>query len=474
MRFVCVAGSGEPPRSIANCNQRRGGARLSIYLPADSWKLNILSGAGYKDPVALRQYARELIQAPFDLSTDPKFRATLITISGEEQVLVATMHHIASDGWSTGILVKEVVELYESFVEQRPSSLQPLPVQYADYAIWQRTYLQGETLNKKLGYWKAKLEHAAALQLPTDYPRPPIQTMKGATASVQLGKDLATRLQLFSNQQGTTLFMTLLAAFKVLLHRYSGQEDITVGTPVANRTQQETSDLIGFFVNTLALRSEVRGEDNFTGLLEQVKATTLDAYTHQDVPFEKVVEAVMTSRDLSRSPLFQVLFVFQNTPDVPQLKFGDVELSAESAVQQTSKFDLSLFVAKHGEGVQVSFEYNTDLYRAETIQQMLSHFEQLLFALLDNPAQRLGSVQMLSKAEKQQLLVDFNDTAVSYAGNESVLSLFENQATRTPDAIALVFENTQVRYRELNERSNQVAHYLREKGYSREPWCRFA
>ncbi len=440
------------------------GQGYQYILPADSWELTITDGASYQDAATLKSYVHTLTQAPFDLSSGHMLRAELIRLSETEQVLVATMHHIASDGWSASILVREVVELYQSFTEKRPAHLQPLPVQYADYALWQRTYLQGEVWENKLNYWKTKLEGAAALQLPTDHPRPALQTTHGATTSFQVNKDIATRLQAFSQQQGTTLFMTLLAGFKVLLHRYSGQEDITVGTPIANRTQHETEQLIGFFVNTLALRSEVNGAESFTQLVQQVKTTTLEAYTHQDVPFEKVVETVMKSRDLSRSPLFQVMFVLQNTPDVPELKFGDVQLSAEGFTQQTAKYDLSLFVTDNGNGLQGAVEYNTDLYEEATIRKMLVHFEQLLLSVLENPAQEVGRLAMLQQAEEAQLLFEFNDTDTAFPQDKSIVDLFELQATKTPDATALVFETESLSYRELNERSNQLAHYLQERG----------
>lgn len=450
--------------SLRTVIREADGQGYQHILPLSTWQLARTDGTNFKNETELNGYVHSLIHRPFNLAEEHMLRAELIQLNTTEHLLVATMHHIASDGWSTSILVKEVVELYESFIEQRAANLQPLPVQYADYAVWQRNYLQGETWNRKLGYWKTKLGHAASLQLPTDFPRPAIQTMNGATASFQLSKEIATRLHLFSKQQGATLFMTLLAAFKVLLHRYSGQEDITVGTPIANRTQAETEELIGFFVNTLALRSEVSGEDSFSNLVQQVKATTLEAYTHQDVPFEKVVEAVMTTRDLSRSPLFQVLFVLQNTPDVPELKFGSVKLSVQGLPQQTSKYDLSLFINENSNGLNAGIEYNTDLYQARTIHRMMTHFEQLLLAALENPGAQLGRLQMLNTAEEQQLLFDFNNTAVAYPHEESIVSLFEKQAAATPHEIALVFEEELVSYRELNERSNQLALYLGSKG----------
>ncbi|MEJ7675699.1 MAG: condensation domain-containing protein [Chitinophagaceae bacterium] len=308
------------------------------------WQLNVVDGHLFQNnTLGLKQYIDKLIREPFDLSKDDMIRAHLITLNNQEHVLVVTMHHIASDGWSLSIFTKELVELYGYYINERTALPEPLKLQYADYAIWQRQHLQGELLNKKISYWKEKLKGVSPLQLPTDYIRPTVQSTKGALKSFNIDKELSGQLVQLSNQQSTTLFMTLLAAFKTLMHRYSGQQDICVGTPVANRAQQELEELIGFFVNTLAIRSEVKSDASFIELLQQVKSTTLEAYEYQDVPFEKVVEVVVKERDLSRNPLFQVLLVMQNTPEVQEFRLGEVQLSVEGYTHETTKFDISIF-----------------------------------------------------------------------------------------------------------------------------------
>jgi amino acid adenylation domain-containing protein/FkbM family methyltransferase len=445
------------------------GSGYQQILSENSWELDITDGSTYaSDSDKLQAYIISLTQAPFDLSKDHMLRATLIELNPLEQVLVATMHHIASDGWSASILVKEVVELYKAFTENREAALPPLEIQYADYSIWQRNYLQGEVWDKKLGYWKTQLQNAAVLQLPTDYSRPAVQSTRGGSIGFTVDKNLSADLQALSQAQGTTLFMTLLSAFKVLLHRYSGQEDISVGSPAANRTHHEVEPLIGFFVNTLTLRSQVEGDMSFKELLQEVKNTTLEAYSHQDVPFEKVVEAVMKERDMSRSPLFQVMFVFQNTPEIPKLQFGEVELSSEGFAQQTSKYDLSLFITQSAAGLQCSLEYNTDLYKEETIEQLETHFTRLLHSIVASPDQKIGELTMLTPSEEHQLIEGFNATSTDYPRDKSLIDLFEEQVASTPDAIAVVFQQGTLTYKELNERSNQLAHYLQSEGIQKE------
>ena len=395
-------------------------------------------------------------------------RADLIKLSQEDHILVATMHHIASDGWSISILVKEVIALYEGYTGNEETVLPGLSVQYADYAIWQRNYLQGELLEAKLGYWKEKLEGVAPLELPADYSRPLVQRSRGATRSFKIDQGLSAKLIALSHEQGATLYMTLLAAFKVLLYRYSGQEDICVGTPIAGRNQQELEGLIGFFVNTLALRSRVSGDMSFRQLLEEVKDTTLAAYSHQEVPFEKVVDAVVKERDMSRNPLFQVMFSLQNTPEVPELRLGELRLSAENQEHTTSKFDISLFIRETSSGIQGTVEYATDLYSGETIDRLISHYTTLLGSIVATPEAQVNSLGMLSAAEEKTLLVEFNATAADYPKDKSIIDLFEEQVKKSPQAIAAVFEDNQLTYKALNDRSNQVARYLQKQGVKAE------
>lgn len=432
---------------------------------SDEWRLVIEDGMDFKaEPSKLRKYTQQLLNKPFDLSKDYMLRGNLIVLGAEEYVLAVNMHHIAADGWSISILVKEIAELYKAFVEDRTPQMQPLPVQYADFAIWQRLHLQGDTLNKKLSYWKQKLEGTAPLQVPTDFPRPAIQSLRGSNAVFKIDKEITLQLIELCKQQGTTLFMTLLAAFKVLMYRYTGQQDICVGTPIAGRLQQETEGLIGFFINTLALRSEVSENELFTALLQQVKLTTLEAYEHQEVPFEKVVDAVVKERDLSRNALFQVMLVLQNTPESPALQLGDVTLIRDPYEQTVSKFDMALFLTETTDGLNGVVQYCTDLFTPATIEKLIAHLHQLIVSIVAQPAQKIGTIQMLSKAEETQLLVEFNDTARDYPLDKSIVCLFEEQVIKTPDAIAVVFGNETITYRELNHKANQLACFLRRKG----------
>jgi amino acid adenylation domain-containing protein len=441
------------------------GQPLQYIQDENSCKVNFIDGHQYLDnPEALQQAIKELIRKPFNLATDHMLRIDLISIDEEQHILIATMHHIASDAWSTPVLVKEVVELYSAFIENREPLLLPLKIQYADYAIWQRNYLQGEILNKKLGYWKEKLKGLTPLQLPTDFPRPAIQSSKGANAYFSIDKETTEQLHLLRQQQGSTLFMTLIAVYKIMLSRYSSQQDICVGTSIASREKQELENLIGFFVNTLTLRCAVNMDASFADLLYQVKTTTLQAYEHQDVPFEKVVDAVLTERDASRNPLFQVMLVLANTPETSQLKLGDLELYRESYQPDISKFDLTFFINETGDGLQCSVQFCTDLFKEETITRMISHFKQLISTIVKSPHRRIGSLCMLTETEQQQLLVEFNSGAVVYPKDKTIVDLFEEQAARTPDETALVFEEERLTYKQLNERSNQLAHYLRTKG----------
>jgi amino acid adenylation domain-containing protein len=317
-------------------------------------------------------------------------------------------------------------------------------------------------------YWKEKLNEVAPLQLPLDHARPAIQSTRGAIVNFQLNKQLSAAIQSLSQQQGTTLFMTLLATIKVLLYKYSGQQDICVGSPIAGRQHQEVENLIGFFINTIALRTEIKTGVSFTAFLQAVKDTTLEAYAHQELPFEKVVETVVKDRDLSRSPLFQVMFILQNTPEIPVLQLGEVQLTNEGTGQNTAKYELSFNVAQTSNGLQGTIEYCTDLFNEQTICRMIGHLNELLQAIVQTPRQKIELLPILSKAEEDQLVIDFNNTAKVYPGNKTITDLFEEQVTKTPDAIAVLFEEQQLSYRELDERSNQLAHWLVSKGIGKE------
>ena len=454
LRTVILEQEGEPYQFVMN---------------SGGWRLELIDGSSYvHGHEGLQEQIQDLIRKPFNLAKDYMVRAHLISLIDEEYVLIVTMHHIASDGWSMSIFVNELIEFYNAYVEQRPQGLEPLAIQYADYSLWQRNYLQDEVLDEKVGYWKDKLKGIGVLQLPTDYQRPAEWSSRGALLRFNIDKLLSDQLLALSRQEGTTLFMTVLATFKVLLHRYSGQEDICVGTPIANRTQKEVEGLIGFFVNTLALRSDVKSGLTFEELLQQVKGTTMGAYEHLDVPFEKIVEEVVKERDISRNPLFQVMLIMQNTPRSQALHLGEVKLSPEEFIHNTAHFDITFSIAETPKGLEGAVEYATDLYDEETIKRMVGHFSRLLDSIVKNPQQKISGLKMLTEEEEEQLLYEFNNTAVEYPKDKTVVDLFEDQATKTPAAIAVVFEGEQFSYKQLNEKANQLAHYLRSRGIKKE------
>jgi len=402
---------------------------------------------------------------PFNLARGPLLRASLLRLGEENHVVLFTMHHIISDGWSMGVLVNEVAALYEAFHEDRPSPLTELPVQYADFAHWQRQWLQGDVLETQLSYWKRQLADAATLKLPTDRPRPANQTYQGASQTVVLPKGLSAQLYALSRQEGSTLFMTLLAAWQTLLYRYTGQNDISIGTPIANRNRGETEELIGFFVNTLVLRNDLSGDPTFRELLARVRETTLGAYAHQDLPFEQVVDALQPERHLGQTPLFQVMFALHNAPQ-DTLTLPDLTLRSFGSDNTTAKFDLTLNVSESDDVIFAALEYSTDLFEASTIARMLQHFEILLEASARRPDSSINSLPLLTGAEQQQQLVEWSDTTAPFSLDNTIVELFEQQAARTPLATALVYEGTSFTYAELNGRANQLAHYLVGAGVS--------
>ncbi|TQF71321.1 non-ribosomal peptide synthetase [Pseudoalteromonas luteoviolacea] len=401
----------------------------------------------------------------FDLSSDMMLRALLIKLSEREHILVVTMHHIASDGWSMGVLINEFSALYSAYVRGEASPLAALEIQYADYAYWQRNWLRGDVLETQLGYWERQLSALPVVHsLPLDKARPAKQTFSGATYDSVIGPQTQQKLMSLCKEVGGTLFMGLHAAFSVLLSRHSNETDIVIGTPIANREQTEVANLIGFFVNTLVLRSNLKGTPSFSALLEQSKNMLLDAYAHQQVPFEQIVEVLQPERSLSHSPLFQVMLVLQNNEE-GELDLPGLSLSQVEGTEQVAKYDLTLSVTESDEGLHLEWEYNTDLFVQETIKRLASHFELLLEGLTGNPEKPVFSIEMLSEAEKHQQLVAWNDTAVEYPKEQCIHTLFEAQVEATPDAVAVVFEEQTMTYRELNAKANQLAQYLvEEKG----------
>jgi amino acid adenylation domain-containing protein len=402
-------------------------------------------------------------ERPFDLASGPLVRATLLVHTPQHHVLLLTMHHIVSDGWSLNLLLQEFAALYQAFVTQHPSPLAELPIQYADYAVWQRERLAAGAMEKKLMYWRRQLSGLTTLQLPTDRMRPPQQTFAGRRLVTILNPELTSQLKRLSQREGTTLFMTLLAAFAVLLARYSAQDDIAVGTPIAGRDRREVEELVGFFVNTLVLRTDLSGNPSFSQLLERVREVTLDAYANQEVPFERLVEELQHRRDLSRSPLFQVLFSLLNLP-VPQVESAGLQVGELAPYSDIAKFDLSLTAREAGQKLELAFQFNTDLFEESTVTRMMRHFERLLESIVTDPARQISELTLLSEAERLQQLREWNNTATDYPRHTCIHSLFEEQALRSPRAIAVEFGETRVSYGELNERANQLAHYLQDRG----------
>ncbi|MEH2355882.1 non-ribosomal peptide synthetase [Nostoc sp.] len=414
--------------------------------------------------IALQQLAQQQVQQPFDLATEALVRATLVVLSETEQALLVFIHHIVFDGWSVGVFVQELIALYNAYSQGQPSPLTPLPIQYADFAIWQRQWLQGDVLQSQLSYWQQQLKDAPALlSLPTDRPRPAVQTFAGSYHKFALSVELTDRLAKMSQEQGVTLFMTLLAAFDTLLYRYTGQSDILVGTPIANRDRNEIEGLIGFFVNTLVMRTNLVGNPSFSELLGRVREVALSAYAHQNLPFEMLVEALQPERDLGHTPLFQVVFNLQNAP-VQELELAGLTVSSLPVESTATKVDLALSMENTTQGLVGVWEYNTDLFDTSTIERMTGHFVTLLSAIVANPQERISQLPLLTELEQQQLLVDWNNTWVDYPEDKCIHQLFEQQVQRTPDALAVVFDNQQLTYHQLNSRANQLAHYLRSLG----------
>ena len=415
-----------------------------------------------KDATAARLTAEEA-RKPFNLAEGPLLRVKLLRLAEDDHVLLITMHHIISDGWSTKVLIREIGELYEAHANGREATLPELSIQYADFAAWQRGWLQGERLEEQLSYWRTQLADAPPLlELPTDRPRPTFKTFHGANVQLSFSKSLSDEIARLSRREGATLFMALFSAFATLLYRYSGQSDILVGTPIANRNRAETESLIGFFINTLILRTRFTEQMTFRELLGQVRETALDAYAHQDLPFEKLVEELQPERTLSHSPLFQVVFHLQNAV-TESLSLSGLNMSTMGVETDTAKFDLSLSMAESKEGLFGALNYNTDLFDAATIRRMARHFEQLLEAAVANPDEQISRLRLLSETEKKRLLFEWNDTRRDYA-NDLVHLAFAAQTELTPDAVALRFEQHELTYSELNQRANQVGRYLQKLG----------
>ena len=462
LRTTFDAVAGQPVQIINPWPVRDGPARWPI--PVVDLGQGPSVGDNQGGTISPETVAREEAQRPFDLTQGPLLRARLLRLQATEHILLLTLHHIVFDGWSQDIFFQELGLLYEAFAAGKVSPLPELPIQYADFAQWQRQWLQGEVLETQLAYWRKQLSgKLPILQLPTDRPRPSVQTFSGATYTLSLPKRLTEALKALSDREGVTLFMTLLATFKTLLYRYTGQADILVGMPIANRTRSEIERLIGFFVNTLVLRTDLSGNPTYRELLGRVRETALGAYAHQDLPFERLVETLQPERTLSHQPIFQVMFALHTTPGetpaLPELALSPVEV--ESGIAQ---FELSLFLEENERGLRASWEYNTDLFDETTITRMMGHWQTLLSSIIANPEQRLAELPLLTDAERQQMLLTWNETQLDYYEDLCFHQLFEAQVEQTPDAIAVIFEDRQLSYGELNRRANQLAHQLRTWG----------
>ncbi len=426
--------------------------------------VNLLHLCETERKIEVQRCVNEEANRPFKLEREPLFRVILLPLDQTEYVLLFTMHHIISDGWSLGVFVKELIELYKGFCTGKPVNLPSLPVQYADFAVWQRQWLTGKILETQLDYWKEQLSNSPALlELPTDRPRPAVQTFRGGYYHAVLPQELSAELTALSKRAGVTLFMTLLAAFQTLLYRLSGQDDIVVGTPVAGRNREELEGLIGFFINTLVLRTDFSGIPTFEQLLNRVREVAMQAYAHQDLPFEQLVETLQPTRDLSYSPLFQVMFSLEDAL-VPAVELPELTISSYPVEIGTAKFDLGLSIENTASGLIGVWEYNTDLFDEATIFRIAGHYQTLLEEVAANPKQKISELPLLTETERHQLLVEWNNTRAEYPQDKCIHQLFEEQVRLTPDAIAVVFEGEQLTYRELNAKANQLAHYLQSWG----------
>jgi amino acid adenylation domain-containing protein/FkbH-like protein/non-ribosomal peptide synthase protein (TIGR01720 family) len=449
---------------------------VQIIAPRANLKISVIDLQGLSEQEQSEQLqllATEDQLQPFDLTTGILLRVTLVQLKSESSALLLTMHHIISDGWSMGVLIKELSSLYQGFLFGHGSVLPKLPIQYADFTIWQRQWLQGEnqgfiTIQNQINYWKQQLAAAPPLlELPTDRPRPSVQTFRGGCLSFQIDERLTASLKELSQKSATTLFMTLMAAYVTLLFRHSGQNDILVGTPIASRNYQELEGLIGFFVNTLVMRTRLEGNPSFEELLKQVRSVCTNAYGNQDVPFEQIIETLQIERSLSHSPLFQVMFVLQNVA-MEELETPGLKISPLSLDNVNAKFDLTLQMweinTEEGNSLQGFWQYNIDLFDQDKIARMSGHFQTLLEAIVANPQEPIGTLSLLTERERHQLLVEWNKTDTAYSDKKCIHQLFEEQVERTPNNLAVVFENESLTYRELNNRANQLAHYLQQLG----------
>jgi amino acid adenylation domain-containing protein len=434
------------------------GDLLQSVRDVNDWKLEKITTASGLAP---ETYIRHFVELPFDLSADYLLRAAVINISPAENILIYVVHHIACDGWSLPILTTELLTSYEALLQGETPALKALPVQYSDYAIWQRETLLPELLAPKLDYWKHQLEGLTPFELPSDFPRPAIAGIKGAVVKRRLNANLMDAIRKLSHNTGASLFMTMLTAFKVLLFRYTRQEDISIGSPIAGRQLQELEGLIGFFTNTLVLRQKLNEEQSFVELLKEVKQMALDAYEHEDVPFEKIVEILGLQRDLSRHPLFQVMFSLQHKTDA---HLDITETKGYEADITHARYDLQMDITDLSDGALMVLTYCTDLFRRETMEQYCLHYEQLLERIIEQPSVPVKDLPIINSREEEYLLHTLNNTAVEYDTTLTLVDLLNIQVRKTPAATAVVFKSETLTYAELNEKAERLAAYLRNQG----------
>ena len=451
--------------------KERAGVPHQEIEPAVPLRLSIEDSSGLPEEqrtVEVRRRAVAVAHEPMDLAEGPLLRLKLLRESAQRHVLAVALHHSVFDGWSSGVLVRELAALYGAYRAGNPTPLAELPVQYADYAVWQRQWLQGEVLERQLSYWRESLAGAApSLELPTDRPRPPLITYRGARWSCVLPTALHQSLAALSRREGVTLFMTLLAAFKVLLARYSGQQDVVIGSPVANRTRPELEGMIGLFVNTLVLRSQLDPKSSFRELLSQVRETCLGAYAHQDLPFERLVEALKPPRDTSRNPLFQVMFVLQNM-ELPALELAGLAIAPLDFDREAAQVDLTLYMHESEEGLHATFEYSTDLFERETVERLASHLRTVLEAAVARPETALAALPLLDEAERTCVLDKFNDTRRQYPRDSTLPQLFAASVAAQGNRVAVSMGEEELSYAQLDARANRLARHLRALGVERD------
>jgi amino acid adenylation domain-containing protein len=445
--------------------EARGDRPVQRVAPAGRRVLPLVDLSGLPEEIrqaAARRLVEEMVVRPFDLDRDPVLRALALRLGPREHVLPLVVHHIAADGWSLGVMVEEIAALYPAALAGAPAPLPELPVQYADFAVWQRDWLRGEVLERQIAYWRERLAGAPPLDLPTDRPRPPVQSFRGATRMHRVGPETTRALEALARRHDATLFMLLLAAMQTLLGRHAGQEDVVLGSPIANRTRAEVEPLIGFFVNSLALRGDLSGDPPFGEMVARARRSALEAYSHQDLPFERLVEELRPERRLSHNPIFQVMFAVQNTPlrpfELPGLAFEPVDFAFPA-----TRFDLEVFFTEANGGLEVQLTYSTDLFDWPTVARLAGHLDNLLAAVLADPGQRLSEIPLLSAPERHQLLAEWNDTAAAIP-RDDVAALFQEQARLRPAAVAVSAEEGDLTYAELDRRSSWLARALAAAG----------